>query len=328
MELQAIFEQADQCLVIDDPIQGVLDQIHNGITQSGTAAYFLSKLPLAVTLASVDPAEVLLRRTFAAYRARLNSDEDWISTRVAAAVAARTNVELAEEKKWIEQVASATGLSVQTLQHIVDLADAGSFDGTAVQAVAVLLSWLARDPIILMELVRPENLEGLFGTKYKKLPSDAHRAQQALSAIGRLLPLWMSGAPLCDLEAAFLGSVEKLGRCEYARHFVSRVVPDLAFIAGLPARLLIARGKQASGLPTVSTVLATLGSVVREGCDSPEALATRINCGRDVSRVAARKMFSKITRFAPVGNSIEEFEATRQRMRAAEAISSFTTLLQ
>ena len=43
MELQAIFEQADQCLVIDDPLTDVLDQIHNGVTKTGTPAYFLGK---------------------------------------------------------------------------------------------------------------------------------------------------------------------------------------------------------------------------------------------------------------------------------------------
>ena len=48
MELQAIFEQADQCLVIDDPLKIVLDRIHDGVTQTGASAYLLSKLPLAI----------------------------------------------------------------------------------------------------------------------------------------------------------------------------------------------------------------------------------------------------------------------------------------
>src|SRR3546814_20895173 len=74
-----------------------------------------------------------------------------------------------------------------------------------------------------------------------------------------LLPLWMSGVPLRELEAAFLPSGKKLGRCEYARHFVSRIVPDLAFIAGLPTRLLTARAKAAEEPLVISTVLATLG---------------------------------------------------------------------
>jgi hypothetical protein len=64
-----IFEQADQCLVIDDPLKVVLDRIHDGVTQTGASAYLLSKLPLAVAGADDDPAAVLISRSFSAYRA-------------------------------------------------------------------------------------------------------------------------------------------------------------------------------------------------------------------------------------------------------------------
>ena len=142
----------------------------------------------------------------------------------------------------------------------------------------------------------------------------------------RGVPLWMSGVPLCELEAAFLERTDQLGLCERARHFVSRIVPDLAFTAGLPGRLLAVRGKQAGNATPLPTVLATLGSIVREGTDSPEALATRINCGRSVSRVGARRTFDKIKNFAPMGEPTENFEETRNRMRAAEAILELTAL--
>jgi hypothetical protein len=326
MELQAIFEQVDQCLVIDDPVGGVLDQIHDGVTKSGTPAYLLSKLPLAIASSPVDPAETLLKRSFAAYRAKAIGDEEWIKTRIASAVAARTTVELPDEGRWIERVAGSTGLSVEILQQLVDLADAGSFGGTATEVVAALLGWLAKKPILLMDLVRPESLEGLFGEHYKKLPSDSHRAQQALDAVVLLLPLWMSGVPLCQLEAAILERPDRLGRCEYARHFVSRIVPDLAFMGGLPANLLTARGKQAGDPTPLRTVLATLGSALREGCDGPEALATRINCGRSASRVAARRTFDRIKGLASAGSPTEDFEVTRHRMRVADAGSNFTAL--
>jgi hypothetical protein len=323
MELQAIFEQSDQCLVIDDPLHNVLDQIHDGVTKGGVPGYLLSKLPLSVASSPDDPAEALLKRSFAAYRAKSDGHQEWIDSRIAAAIAARTSADLPDESKWIEQVAGSTGLPPPILQQLVSLADGGGFEGTTTEAVAVLLDWLEREPIVLMDLVRPESLEGLFGEAYKKLPNDVERAKQALSAISILLPLWMSGAPLCKLEAEFLSSANGLGRCEHARQFVSRVVPDLAFLAGLPARLLTARAKQ-SGYPVPQrTVLATLGSAVREGCNSPEALATRINCGRSVSRVKSRMTFDAIIGLAPPGNPTEDFEITRYRMRAADAVSGF-----
>ncbi len=328
VELQAIFEQADQCLVIDDPLQNVLDQIHAGISASGIPAYLLSKLPLSVPFSAEDPAATLLRRSFAAYRAKAAGNEQWVDTRIAAALAARHVIKLPDEEKWIENVASSVGLSVEVLQQITHLADSGMLNGTAAEIMAALLAWLNKQPLLLMDLVRPESLEGLFGDKYKKLPGDQARAEQALKAIALLLPLWMSGVPLFQLEAAFLGSSSNLGRCEYARHFVSRIVPELAFVAALPARLLTTRAKQAGPPPPLPAVLATLGSAVREGCDSPEALATRINCGRDVSRVAARRIYDKIKAHASVGSPTESFDETRQRMRGAEAVSEFFALSQ
>ena len=172
MELQAIFEQADQCLVIDDPLTNVLDQIQNGITRTGTAAYLLGKLPVSIgTIDENDPAAALLNRSFAVFRAIAAGDLAWVQSRLTTALAARTKVDLPEEGKWIEQVGGATGLSVEILQKILDLADKGHFDGTSLDVITALLAWLTTKPIILMDMVRPESLEGLFGEKYKMLPN-------------------------------------------------------------------------------------------------------------------------------------------------------------
>ena len=56
MDLQAIFEQSDQCLIIDDPIAAPLDVIHAGITHSGAGAYLLGRLPVSVTAGEPDPS--------------------------------------------------------------------------------------------------------------------------------------------------------------------------------------------------------------------------------------------------------------------------------
>jgi hypothetical protein len=325
MELQAIFEQADQCLIIDDPLTAVLDQIHNGVTKTGTPAYFLGKLPVSNGTGD-DPAPSVLNRSFAVFRAKAAGDQAWVQSRVTAALAARTKVDLPDGGKWIEQVGGATGLSVEILQQILELADKGQLDGTSADVIAALLGWLTTKSIILMDVVRPENLEGLFGEKYKELPNE-QRAIEALAAIKKLLPLWMAGVPLCQIEAAHVEKTDGLGKCEYARHFASRVVPDLAFLAGLPAQLLTARAKSAGDSPQpLRAVLATLGGTIREGCDSPEALATRINNGRTISRVAARKLYDKIKAYIPPGTSHEDFEITRQRIRGAEAVLSFTSI--
>jgi hypothetical protein len=326
MELQAIFEQADQCLVIDDPLRAVLDHIHDGITQTGPSAYLLSKLPLTVAGGELDPAAVLLNRSFSAYRALVASDADWLSTRVASALAARTTVDLAEPYRWIEQVSGATGLSVGLLQQIVERLDAGAFSGTAREVVAALLDWLDAHPAELLNLVRPESLEEMFGTPFKNLSDDEARAKLALSWLRRLWPLWMSGLPLCELEKEFLGRSTNLKQCKNARHFASRLVPDLAFLAGLPGRLLAARLRAAADETPVSLVLATLSGVVREGCDSPDSLAVRLHLTRSVSRVAARRHYDSIRQHIQPSAANEIFDGTMERIRQAHIATMFDFL--
>jgi len=327
MDLRAIFEQSDQCLVIEDPMAAALDDIHNGITLTGPAAYLLGRLPVARTDGGPDPAETMLKRSFVAYSREKAGDHAWISSRIAAAVAARPPAAGAEVH-WLGLVAASTGLSIELLESLLTLVDGGALTGTATQAVMALLAWVRQAPHRLMDLVRPESLEGLFGDAYKKLPTDDERALQALDLIDKILPIWMSGAPLCHIEAAAEGRTTKLGYCVIARHFTTRVAPDLAFVAGLPARLLLARlaATAPDEEPEIPAVLATLGSVIREGCDSPEALAARLNAGRMVSRVASRLEYEKALPYLGPLPPNEPFETTMVRVGNALAVTLFLDL--
>jgi hypothetical protein len=322
MDLQAIFEQSDQCLTIDDPLAAALDVIHAGITHSGVGAYLLGRLPVSVQAGEPDPAEVMLKRSFAAYRRRQAGDDAWISSRIKTALAARPAA-AEEQPRWIGLVAAATGQSIDLLEGVLALIDDGALEGDAGQVVAALLHWIEQIPARLLELARPESLEGLFGEAYKRLPTDEARALQALAMIRRILPVWMSGAPVRDIEAAIQGKTTGLGYCETARHFVTRIVPDLAFVAGLPARLLLARhaALNPDDPAEIPTILATLGSIVREGCDSPESLAARIEAGRQVSRVAARRLFNEAAPYLIPGTPTESFETTQTRVRNAMMVA-------
>ena len=76
-----------------------------------------------------------------------------------------------------------------------------------------------------------------------------------------MLQKWMAGSPLNSIEASH--PKEDAAKCEYSRHFVLRIVPDLAFVAGLPARLLAAQnGDDATTIPIT---LATLSKLCPRG---------------------------------------------------------------
>ena len=72
--------------------------------------------------------------------------------------------------------------------------------------------------------------------------------------------------------------------------------------------------------------VATLGSMLREGCESPEALAARVEAGRSVSRVAARQDFEEAQPYLGVAPVNEAFEATLVRVRNAMMVKLFTDL--
>ncbi|WP_152047169.1 DEAD/DEAH box helicase [Aureimonas psammosilenae] len=324
MDLQAIFGQSDQCLVIEDPMEAALDDIHNGITLTGSAAYLLGRLPVAKADGGPDPAEIMLKRSFVAYSKTRAGDSAWLLSRTAAAVAARPAAS-AFEVSWLSATAASTGLSTELLESLLHLVDSGALVGSAPQIMVSLLAWVQQTPRRLMDLVRPEGLEGLFGDAYKKLATDDERAVQALELIAKILPIWMSGRPLCDIEAVVEGRPTKLGFCVTARHFATRVAPDLAFVASLPARLLLNRLAAISpdDKPEIPTVLATLSSILREGCDCPEALAVRLEAGRTVSRVAARRQYESALPHLTGSTINEPFEQTRMRVRNAMALASF-----
>jgi hypothetical protein len=322
MSLQGIFARSDQCLTIDDPLTELLDRIHGGVNIGGNEEYLLARLPASSADDGDGPARAMLERSFAAYRKRKADQTKWIESRIDAALARRAELVLPEETTWLSQVASSSGLPVEILASLAMRIDRGKFAGDAVACMAALFRWLEKNPTFLLQLLRPSDVEGLFGKAYKVLATAVAQAGFALPVLRTLTEKWMAGEPLCKLERAAGTAAGKLGTCEIARHFANRVVPDIAFVAGLPARILAAR---AAAKPSVaiSTAISTLSGVLRRGCDSPEALANIVYLGREVSRVAARKKFETVRKHIQPGDEAEPFETTLERVRRAHQLAMF-----
>jgi len=325
MTLQSIFSQSDQCLIIDDPITALLDLIHSGTIDHGMPAYFLSRLPSSNAEGEEEPIHTILNRSFSAFRARKRNDDDWVASRIDSALRARKQIEAAPAEQWLEQVSGLTGVSIQMLTEINGIFEQPQSSESAVVAIDTILGWLNDNPKYLLELIRPENLESFFGNDYSELATNTTRGQYALPIVSQLLKLWMSGAPLNKMEEAYPKGGDRK-RCKRSRHFRLRIVPDLSFLAGLPARLLTAKAANDVAEDPANLVLETLGGIIREGCDSPESLANKINMGQSVSRVAAREQFELIRQYIPVGQPAEDFDETRNRLRTAEAIYTMSKL--
>ncbi|MEG8026523.1 hypothetical protein QP162_22935 [Sphingomonas aurantiaca] len=61
-----------------------------------------------------------------------------------------------------------------------------------------LFDWIEANPAWLMHLIRPNDIEGLFGKDYRAIAGNAAKAKVALPQIRPLLTAWMAGKPLCE----------------------------------------------------------------------------------------------------------------------------------
>lgn len=324
MSLQSIFSQSDQCLKIEDPITGLLDRIHLH-AHEGNEDYFLTRLPVGEGDEPDEPAKELIRRSFAAYRKREEGKADWIESRIDAALARRNELAPKQDVTWLERVAASAGLPYEVAASLSALIEAGAFDRDSTGCIDTLFDWIETNPSWLMHLIRPNDIEGLFGKDYRAIDSNAGKAKVALPQIRPLLTAWMAGKPLCELERA-IGTKEHLIKtCETARHFVVRLVPDLAFVAGLPARILAAKAFATGDEPAITIVLQTLSGVVRKGCASPEQLANAVLLQSE-SRPSAWAKFSLIEHHIPAGANFETFDQVLDRVRFAHDVAAFDNL--
>lgn len=324
MSLQSIFSQSDQCLKIDDPLTGLLDRIHMH-AHEGNEDYFLARLPVGEDDAPDEPAKAMIRRSFAAYRKRQEGKAEWIESRIDAALARRDDLAPKQDLTWLERVAASAGLPYEVVASLAGIIEAGAFDGDSTDCMNTLFDWVEAHPAWLMHLIRPNDIEGLFGKDYRAIVGNAAKAKVALPQIRPLLTAWMAGKPLCELERA-IGTKEHLIKtCETARHFAVRLVPDLAFVAGLPARILAARAVAAGDEPAIPIVLQTLSGVVRKGCATPEQLANAVHLKSD-SRPSARARFAEIQHYVLAGEPFENFESVLDRVRHAHAVAMFDEL--
>jgi superfamily II DNA/RNA helicase len=328
VDLRAIFAQSDQCLEIEDPIAPILDQIQMaGRAQTDMARYLVRRLPIGGADDEAGPdglAHTLLGRSLGAYRARQRDDQAWIDTRIEAALAARrADPEAPEALTWADRLAASAGVPAAVIRSLGEaLLAAPLADGaTVLDWRAWMAAWLEARPHLIPALIRRESLEGLFGTPYRGLEEDEARGRYAMPVLMRLLGRWMAGATLVEIEREFGTAEHRLGKCEAAREFALRLVPELAYLFGLPAQVFRAQQAEADEATEPSTSLAMLGPCVREGLDRADKIALRQYRKGRASRVAVHREFATIEPYLVVRNPGENFAAAVDRVKDAVEIA-------
>ena len=322
-EIESIFGHPDQCVLITDPLETLIDRIHYEVRTedevSEQSNYLLRRLPLNVVNAEVDPAEVLIRKSLCAYKSIRDNNESWLEERLSTALSARpSNENIPESDRWVGQVSGATGVPAELLYSLllfIDKGEHGIKSDHAIDAAGALICWLFENPKYIAKLIRPENIDKL-NSEYKNNKDNEAVLVNTIYTLGKLWMLWMLGEPLCSLEESY-NDGKGMKKCERARHFALNTSRDISFIASLPNYLLTARSNAYGSDYTATSVLANLGRVVREGCRNADALAIRLILQPESLRVSANREYQDISDKIEKGDPHEDFDTTMNRVRTA-----------
>jgi len=265
----------------------------------------------------------MLSRSLGAFIARERNDGAWVQSRVDAAMALRrAEPNATEGLTWVDRVAAAAGVSVTVVLDLSAWLSAQTVSDSASvnEWFEIVIGWLEQRPALVPALLRREGLEGLFGTRYRVLQTDEERGRLALPVLRTLSREWMAGSTLVAMELSLDTPPSRLGKCQSAREFVLRVVPELAYVCRLCSQVASALANEGSRQATAyrAVQLQVLAQCFREGFDRPEKLALRIAKGGAQSRVGVHRQFGELSPWLGNDHSKhEEFATLLQRVRSA-----------
>lgn len=321
--LQAIFGQSDQCLDIDDPLTAFLDRVHDGgTTNEQLDAYVVGRLAaLGDGKDAVKRINDAVRSTFGGYRAQRDHRENWLTSRISAAVSLYSAQREEVDPASIESdVAATIGVPIEVVTRlsgqIAEKPPKIQEDLSAWRRW--FFRWLADNPDLLDQIFRRQSLDELFGTNFAKIEDPKKRAALAVPRLVALSGRWMAGAPLKRLEAGLGVDPKKLKECNGARRFVLRIVPELSYLFGLPALLHQRRLAADPETPTPAAASLHIGRCMRAGVKSLEQLAFADVMSR--ARLSRRQIHQRFAEVAPYLSSrldSEPWEATQFRVEAA-----------
>ena len=306
---EAIFSKADNCLAVEDPIEAVLDRIHEtvDINRPSPIRYLVNRLPLDH---HGQAGRRMLSKSFGAYLADRRGQATAFKSKIEAAVTfARRSRPETDEPGWRARVGTATGVP----STIVSAIDAGIERGelltanTSVALVRQAFRWFARRFEVATYLLG-EAAENALGSK-------AEITKATIETLADLTAMWMDGAPLLELQFRTKPK-NPGGSCADARKFVMRSVPEISYTIGLGVQIFRERQEDIATL-RMPLLVESLASCVRVGVNGPELLAAHMIIPQPASRQAIREqLIAAASRLQPATDN-ETFMATRRRVRDA-----------
>ncbi|NIK44284.1 DEAD/DEAH box helicase [Xanthomonas arboricola] len=320
-QLRDVFSQSDQCLAIEDPIARVLDRMSASTGElDESARYLVRRLPISFDQeTSRSAVREYLGRTMGAFTAASQGNSEWVNLSSEAVARFRGEVVVEANPDWIDMLAASNGVEPSVIRSLKAYMLRSCPDDLAnvEEWVEWVFCWLAEEPALVPQLLRKETLEGLFDKRYEQLSSDQERGRWAIPYLQALLRMWMEGKPLVYIEVSQAIGSATAGKCRSARIFVLRVVPELAFIFGLPEQVTRAKRRATNEEGESSASAAKLSACVKEGYAEVELLALSYATNLSMVRRSVHKLWADVKPITYSPIHPEKWAATLTRVRSA-----------
>ena len=336
-QLRDIFSQSDQCLVLDDPFEAIMDRVHDKAEAAGDLERYVVSRLMETPSDGEDGSSprVDLSQSLTAFRKRKAGDEQWVASRTEAALSVISRADhddVVLDQKY-RDLASMVGLPEDVLKALSDALSEAPDDmpSTVAGICEWMFSWMEANPSHLFRMIKPSAFEDLFGKVYNDLPSEHEKAQHVVPKLKAALRQWMDGAPLKEIQPTISPKGAAAEFSPDARKFVIRMIPDLAHVMGLLSRMMqiFTRGGSEPNTVEGAAPLLLAHLCVRRGLRDAEMAAFSMSGGALPRRVIHRA-FEEVRPHVAKAESGETLEHLKERVRAGqdlkEAIEGFSSI--
>lgn len=275
-----VFSKGDQCLKIEDPLQYVLDSIHENagqLTINQTNILYRFK-----------PGEIgenhtkrLLGNSFYAFKASRANKIEHFDGQVGDLLRRRNELDMVvKNSTWSQEISFKTGLDPSIIVELGNAISTQNFDefisSDVVQLINWFFNWLQSDNTFLERVfIKPSSINQIKRVVGLKQDEDygSRKILDKIDILNDILVKYVQGQPLKTLNNLIPDGVRS-DRSPYLtkiRNFVIRLVPELSFRLLTMAIIEIAKEK---GIEknNLSWDIRALASCIREGFDSSDKL--------------------------------------------------------
>jgi len=309
---ESVFSQSDQCLTLLDPIGYFIDKVQDSVDlNDAEVKYFFRRIPRDLP----DAPRQFFNATFSAWQARNTNLATEYAQKVTKVIAKREEAEpLLETETWRSHLAFKTGIDLQFLEelHVELLRVSNDSKKTTLEWTKWFFDWLGE---------KKERIEAVAGHRLnEKLREKMQEGELFGTGLSRFVDAWMTGESLLKLNALILGKATK--KAGDARTFATKIVPELAFAAGLAAQIRRHQIDESQSVEEVPVTLGTLALCVKEGVPFPELAALRLAVNaREIpmSRMGLGILWTEIQGYLEAPRADEFFGVMRTRVANAYA---------